>query len=193
MRSWFATFVIVLLDLLVGASFLYAAPKVSEIDQHYEIRGSSARQLRAQMSVLGTKWSDGKVYDARTDWHVRWNHGYRRSKSGCSIASVRTTVSVTYTYPKWVDRLSGPAHLRAKWDNYMAALTQHERGHRDIAVDAAERIEQAIASLGPMKSCDELGKAANTLGHRIVDEYKRKEVDYDRETAHGRSQGAVFP
>ena len=41
------------------------------------------------------------------------------------------------------------------------------------------------------KKCSELGAKANEVGSRILYKYSQLSVDYDRETNHGATQGAM--
>ena len=106
---------------------------------------------------------------------------------------MNTTVSTTYTLPRWVDRSVGSSALQTRWDEFITALELHEEGHRDIAVEAAARIEQAIKTMGARGSCRELEQAANALGRSIVEDCQREQEEYDNRTGHGRTQGAIFP
>lgn len=56
-------------------------------------------------------------------------------------------MKIKYTLPKWVDRSAAPTEMKESWDKYLAALTRHERGDKDIAVQAANRIELAVAAM----------------------------------------------
>ena len=50
--------------LLLSPSEINAGPKVTAHTEYYAIRGSNARELRAQMDKLGVPHSDGKIWDA---------------------------------------------------------------------------------------------------------------------------------
>ena len=80
-----------------------------------------------------------------------------------------------------------------QWARYIAALELHEQGHRRHGVDAANEVDRAIAAMPPAGSCDALGKNANALGMSILRKYNQLDLDYDRDTGHGATQGARFP
>ena len=54
-------------------------------------------------------------------------------------------------------------------------------------------MDQAIAAMPPAGSCDTLGTSANALGKSILRKYNQLDLDYDRDTRHGTTQGARFP
>jgi predicted secreted Zn-dependent protease len=51
-----------------------APPRVDETVKYYEVRGSSAQELRAALDRLGPESDDGERFDAFTAWHVRWRY-----------------------------------------------------------------------------------------------------------------------
>ena len=178
----------VFLCVLACVSTAQAEVTLRERVSPYAISGSSAAQLRNQMNARGPRG-----YDGYTEWHVDWNYRYRESGGQCAIASVDTRLQVSMTLPQWSDESKAAADLRERWQRYFAALKQHENGHREIGMKAANEIDRGIASLGARSSCDALGAAANALGQAVIGRYNQADLDYDRSTDHGKNQGARFP
>jgi predicted secreted Zn-dependent protease len=77
--------------------------------------------------------------------------------------------------------------------HYSEKLLLHEKGHAQNAIDAARRIDEGIAALGPQSSCVDLGRAANRLGYSLIEAAKQWDIEYDLRTRHGATQGARFP
>lgn len=186
-------FVIVLSLAVVASTAVARGPKVKTKYEYYEVGGESAEDVRHMMNRRGVRWKDGKTYDAVTRWHVRWTYRYERTDGRCRISEVTTYVDVVIRLPLWNAGDECPQSLRNQWDSYFSALHRHELGHRRFGIDAAEEIEEAISRLNPELDCADLETAANELGKRILERYRREEVAYDRSTRHGYTQGAVFP
>jgi predicted secreted Zn-dependent protease len=106
---------------------------------------------------------------------------------------VQTKVKIDITLPAWQNENTGSAETRTQWQRYVAALTRHEQGHRQHGVDAAHEIDNAIGTLPPTGNCDALGTKANAAGSDIIRKYNQRDLDYDRDTRHGATQGARFP
>lgn len=187
-RLLFPVFIIV-----ITSSPVDAAPTVTEENVYYNVRGNSAEELRTQLNKFGVKGSDGNTYRGNTNWNVSWRYVSGSNITNCWITSVKTTVRIKFTFPKWIDRSNGPEELRQKWDNYIVALIKHERRHRDIAVEAAVQIERAIAGMKPRRSCDGLKSDVNAVGLRLIEDCRKRQSDYDARTQHGRLEGARFP
>ena len=187
--------VLLLVSVVIAAatSTAFAAPQISIATKHYSVHGSTAQELRQDLNRRGVKGSDGRTYDAHTAWYIRWSYDYTTRGSSCGIRSVRTSVTVTYTLPKWSGGAKASQELWNKWHRYLKDLKTHEDGHRDIGIAAAAEIEKTIAKLPPAANCREMEAKANAAGHSVIDEYRSKESFYDLRTLHGRTQGAVFP
>lgn len=181
------------LGLLGAWGTTRAEVTLREDTRHYTIRGATAAELRGEMDAKGPRGGDGRRYDGYTRWHVAWRYRYRTQGGQCFIDRVATTVDVTFTMPQWANEGFGSTELRRRWRQYLVALQQHENGHRRHGVEAAGEIDRGIAGLAPRASCESLGAAADALGHQVIRQYNQRDLDYDRTTDHGRTQGARFP
>ncbi len=182
-----------LLALYVCVLPAQAAVDVSDQVERYAIEGSTPSDLRREMNAKGPRGADGRRFDGYTRWHVSWRYRYHNTGGGCAIASVNTSVKVTITLPQWRNDNRSDSTTRAQWSRYLAALELHEQGHRRHGVDAGSEVDQAIAAMPPAGSCDALGANANALGMSILRKYNQLDLDYDRDTRHGATQGARFP
>jgi predicted secreted Zn-dependent protease len=188
-----------LLHTCLGILFLslispnvYATPKINTTTEYYEITGSSVKELRKQMNKFGVREQDGKRFDARTEWLVHWTYMFHRAGMVCMIGGVKATLDIKYLMPKWTNASSASEKLQEKWNRYYAALQKHEEGHAEIARQAADEIEKSLGKMRGGANCPGLGEEANKIGNAILDDYRKKEKDYDRQTKHGKTQGAVF-
>ncbi len=170
-----------------------APPVVNEKYEYYEVCGCSEKDVRCDLQKKCITWKDGKKYDSVTDWKVKWNYGHARTPGACTADSFLVTVDVVFHLPKWVRNGDAPQPLVEKWENYLAKLLAHEKGHRDRAVEAATGLEQAVAELPPARTCTELDREVQTLCHVRMAKLIEDQKAYDSATAHGATQGAVFP
>jgi predicted secreted Zn-dependent protease len=171
-----------------------ADPIVSEVFKYYDVDGETAQDLRADLNRRGPiDGNEHRRFDAVTHWYVRWQYTYRASVGGCEIVSVSTKVDVTYAFPRLTGANSAPSALRKAFGDYLERLLVHEKGHAQTAIDIARRIEDGIRALPPAPTCSALEAIANNLGHSLIKEANRIDVEYDARTDHGRTQGARFP
>lgn len=183
----------ILFITLLFAAEVSAQPTVNIIYTTYAISGVSAEELREHMNSKSNIRRYGKTFDALTSWNVNWRFNWNTKNSKCYITTASSTVDVTFTLPKWTNRDMSSRYLINKWDRYYDALTQHENGHKDFGIKAAEEIEQAILEMPSRISCKILESEANEIGKRILKKYMDLEKEYDENTNHGSNDGAVFP
>jgi predicted secreted Zn-dependent protease len=165
-------------------------PTVSVSVSHddYAIDGSTEEELRAEMDRLGPSG-----FDAYTEWHVLWSYSYSETEDSCSALTVTVVVAIIFKLPRWDAPARAPPDLVDKWHAYVAALQAHEDGHKDIAIEAATQVRRVLQALPVYPTCDELDRAANAAGERVLDQHRQREQAYDRTTQHGATQGARFP
>jgi len=168
-------------------------PVVMEKQVYYEITGQDERELRKQMRLNCSSWSDGHTYDALTHWRVTWDYGYERTPGACSPDSFQANIEITTRYPKWLAADEAPLPLREKWDTYLASLVTHETGHRDMAVEAVQDLTRAVAGMPTAPTCAELDRKIRCLCHERMQKLNSEAKEYDEATRHGYAQGAVFP
>jgi predicted secreted Zn-dependent protease len=183
----------VIASACVWALPAHAVLEITDRVEYYDIQGSTALELRYDMNAKGPQAASGDRFDAYTRWLANWRWRYRDSGSGCAIASVRTTVTVRMTLPRWQNEHSADLATQQEWARFLAALERHEDGHRGHGVAAGDEIDRRVASLPPAATCAALGAIADELGKRIVQKYIQLDADYDRDTGHGATQGARYP
>jgi predicted secreted Zn-dependent protease len=170
-----------------------SAPRVRETYDTYNVHGTSIPELRAGLSRNGVRMNNGDIYDALTSWDVKWEYDYDRSHGGCSVDDFRAVVDVTIRYPRWISNDGAPAPLVDAWNDYLHSLIQHEQGHRDIAVAAADGLIRAATALPPAATCADLDRAVEALGRSFMKRLALEQQAYDAETSHGAMQGADLP
>lgn len=168
-----------------------AEPKVTEKANFYDLAGTTAEAVRTDVRTKGPLGQGNRRFVGLTYTYVRYRFLYDGDEEVCRVTNVTTEVDVTFTMPKWVDRDKAPPELQAKWDRFIAALWVHERGHRDIGVGVAQDIEKQISNLGRLGKCStEFRDFIQGLAKVYLDQIQPRHDKYDRDTGHGRTQGA---
>ncbi len=184
---------VLLTMLLLLTPAAQAAPEVRLNNVFYSVSGDTAEALWADVLAKTPVEHNGKKHVAYTRWHVNWRFWWQSDRDSCDITRVTTRMDVTYTLPRLESNAGTPETVTQSWDRYYAALFAHEQGHKDLGEQAANEIEQQIASMGPRENCAQLETDANTIARNVMDRYSRIEKEYDRSTNHGMNIGAVFP
>lgn len=158
----------------------------------YDIAGDTADALRRDMNDKRPTSTQGR-FDAHTSWYVSWRFQRAPTALGCRIEQVKVKLDVRYELPSWSPDNGAKAALVTKWNRYIEALKKHERGHALNGEAAAEEVKVALDRLGSSPTCEAAEAEANRIGRAITDKYSGKDGDLDRQTNHGKTQGAIFP
>ena len=68
----------------------------------------------------------------------------------------------------------------------------HEKGHETLARAVAGEAEKRLAKLGAFESVAALKEAVEQQARLAITDQKAREVEFDRRTQHGATQGARF-
>jgi predicted secreted Zn-dependent protease len=177
--------VLSLLVLLAPNSLAEVAESITQNTYVADARNDSS--LLTALNRASPIREGGRIFHGYTRWHIDWRFWWNAGPAGCSITTVKTSLKVGLTLPALTH---ANAALTGRFDAYIRALRQHEQGHVAIAQAAARDIDIAIRGLPVMTSCDQLAQAANRAGHARLAAARAEEQRYDRETGHGRTQGA---
>lgn len=175
--------------LVLGAS---PSPTVSERTERYEVAGATPKEIRTSMNRLRPADYSGRRFDAFTDWRVRWLYRHASTAEQCILTSFQTTVTIVTTLPRWSGNRVDAA-LAQRWDRYLRALEEHEKGHAQIGARAAEAIQEELSKLQPHATCPDLEKAIESRAQALLEAAREDEAEYDRRTRNGIGQGAMFP
>ena len=159
----------------------------------YDVEASSEDALREALSRQGPIDTTGTRHDASTEWAVTWHVPLERTALGCTTGPVSTSLRVRITLPRWYAPPGAPTALVARWRSYLDTLATHELGHRESGLLAASAIEADLPLLDARPTCEETERYASQVAHEILERYHKADRDYDEETQHGATQGAVFP
>ena len=159
---------------------------VTNLDiQYYDVSGNSLFEIRRALNrVRPRDPNDGLGVDALANWYIHWRWPGAADGS-CDLSRAEIRFSARIRMPRLVATPQTPAAVRLRWQRYVALLERHEATHirhawqnRQIVLDAIRR-----------SSCAN----ANRDGMAAIRQLARFDLDYDRTTRHGLTEGAHFP
>ena len=109
----------------------------------------------------------------------------------CKLARVSVGIHVAVALPSWAAGPAAAPGLADAWQTYIAALTLHEQGHVDRDVASAQQLVNDLTALGPV-DCGSLSLQVTSLATKSGVALAQSNLDYDTETGHGRTQGAIL-
>ena len=180
--------------LLLLLSLSHATPVIDEQYTTYNIEGANSAELRKQMNQLGPT-VNGQHFDARVHWYISWHYSWSKNPNDehCYVGQVDVKAQIIHIMPKWTNQESASSNIQDKWTHYLDNLSTHEEGHANNGKQAATEIETALLQTPEMDNCTLLQNALDSTANAIIKTHNQWDVDYDANTQHGKTQGAVFP
>lgn len=152
--------------------------------EYYDVSGSTEREIRDQLTTLGSVDEHGYRGDALTSWEIHWTwDGY--GTETCDLRSVTATYDIKVRLPRWTPPHDASPELVNRWNVYMLALVEHEKGHVDIVVEYLPYLIKTIRA----STCT----TAEAAAQEVLTQLREADLTYDEETDHGATQGATFP
>jgi predicted secreted Zn-dependent protease len=169
--------------------------EVEETDfEYFEIYGLSVEQLRAAKEIYGLpalSFLDGRPYKTwgRCNWRIRWDMDRSMKDDGqCHINKFKLKLGTTITMGKWANREDGPLELQKKWDAFARSLKNHELGHKQNAVRAANEFSVELRKLPPQKDCAILDEKIKESYAQLLAKYKTLNNAWDQATVNGNEE-----
>ena len=157
----------------------------------YNVTGDTAGDVLVSMLAGGPQPGDDVFFGLTTaETHLRYDT--TPVAGGCVLADVSVDLTLTIMLPAWSPTSPPDAQLVRDWGGFRRALADHEDRHRQIAEAGAQRLARALAGLR-RDSCPATKAEARRRVQRIEADVSAAQRQYDAETGHGRTEGAVWP
>jgi predicted secreted Zn-dependent protease len=184
--------------LLVLAAWMGSARCASAQDSltittnHYLVTGSTLREIR--QSINRTRPGGEKATaDALTDWKINWQTRVSAVSGEFRVTSFTITTTIAITMPSWRAPTNAAPRVMQRWLSYYSALQKHEWAHATNGVMAAEQLRKRVGEIGPDADPNRLQQRVQAVADAVIEEFKKRDKDFDRETNHGRKDGASLP
>ena len=166
---------------------------VIEQDSLYRISGFTFDDIYREMQRKGPGTDEIGV---RLGIHVsswRWSYEYRVAPGErCRLTSASVILRSVVVLPEWTNASTAPPDVARGWRPFLAALRTHEEGHRSRAKAQGVFLWQSLLGLEG-DDCDDLQRVVQEVADGVIAEGREAQLNYDRDTGHGLTQGAVWP
>jgi predicted secreted Zn-dependent protease len=156
---------------------------------YYMVTGATIREIHESLRQARPGNLKSTV-DGLTVWNVNWRFTLANSGSACRIATFSTTTTITITLPRWIMPTNATDPVKAEWQRYFKALSEHEYGHAQFGLIAGAEIQKRAREAGEDTNCESLKQRINALCEATIKTYKERDGAYDQRTEHGATQGA---
>ena len=130
-------------------------------------------------------------YNGHTDWYIDWQYQTRQEANFCRILQVQTKIHIVHTLPSLSEHVTDKQTIDA-FNQFNSALTEHEKNHGNNGLLAAREIDKALNNIQPQRNCRYVTRMIDDIGQSIVRKYAKTDIEYDRATQNGLTEGAVI-
>jgi predicted secreted Zn-dependent protease len=153
--------------------------RIEASEEYYPVGDVGLSEVIARLNGMRLLGPEGPPSQGLTSYHLRpeWSTSVR--PGSCRVASPPVHVRVVVTVPRWEGEAAAPEADRLRWARIFGAIRDHEHTHRDLVLDAAERLHGSLSSL-EAGTCATLGRALDgalaiadaelKVEHRALDE-----------------------
>jgi len=169
--------------------------EVIEQPSHYQIYGNTANQLEKQIAQCApaTDGSGSAEFTAETSYRLAWQYGaINLGNNQCKLSDVKVGLHVGMMLPVWQPTQFATSGLSGQWNTFMANLTTHEKGHVALDQQYAHTLADDLAAF-PATDCGTLSQQVRYLIDSEVNTLNQANDNYDSQTNHGATQGAILP
>jgi predicted secreted Zn-dependent protease len=174
------------------SAFSYSDVILREHFEHYIIAPERVEQIKFELRAHSPVSRKNQVFHGGTEWTLVPDFRWKQIGNLCKIQDVRVTLDGIYTLPKLKNDLVVGADIKKRFEQYYEALLEHEKGHQDLWLSAGQEIETLLKNFEPFYSCAELAKQAKIRVGQVIHDYQQHNRNYDKQTGHGKTQGAAI-
>lgn len=163
-------------------------------EEYYPITGTTVRELYDFLINKGPTLETGHKGVANCQMGYEWiPHVSSNKKLGvCRMDNVELQGKIICTYPKWNSPTSATQQDINKWNAFLEKVRFHEQGHIDVAKKSLNSFYAQLQEISTKPTCDEIREEVIRMGHEMIEKANKEDLDYDLQTQHGETQGAVL-
>lgn len=170
----------------------YSEVLLQEHFEYYVIAPDRVEQIKFELRNNSPVIRKNQVFHGGTEWTLVPDFRWKQIGNLCKIQDVRVKLDGVYTLPKLKNDLPVSSEIKQRFEQYYQALLEHEKGHQDLWLSAGQEIETLLINFEPFFSCHELAKQAKIRVGLVIHAYQQHNRDYDKQTGHGKTQGAAI-
>lgn len=166
-------------SLFFTASSVNAKVIVTEQTKYYFVLGRNGKQIHSKLGRRGPWKIRRKHAIAATvrSYDIK-NIQFEKRGKKCVMSNVDVHLSLTYYFPKWVNKNKGSKKLQKLWASFLKELVRHEHAHGRIFKDTMHQFEKEL-----LRTTDKLSDDCSAMVKIAQDRLDK--IDARGEVRHG--------
>jgi predicted secreted Zn-dependent protease len=166
-----------------------ANSSVTTLFEYYAISPKTKYDIKSEMQRNTPIIKKGAKFHGSTSWQVEWNISWKKNDNICYLTASEAKLNVLIKMPKISPNADVSDAVLSSFNNFYAALLNHENGHVKNGIDALRDIDVLLANFNSYSDCIVLNKIVKSSITKIIRKYKHQDMAYDTKTKHGKLQG----
>lgn len=167
-------------------------PAITDQYLYYTLDATDLTALRQQLLERQPRSRSGALSIGLTDAVLETHYDLTPTPHGCRLEDVSVQLAVTTRLPQWHPARNASSQLQGRWEKFREAISRHETGHRDNAIQAATELLQNLHGVDTRMSCRALGQQLERIRSRALLSNEIRDNIYDLRTRNGVAQGSVL-
>jgi len=156
-------------------------PLITKTYSYFTIGGRTGAELEKELYSLGPMLSgSGTRHAGATRIKLGGKVDYESTEARCRVTDAVVNLETQLTLPRWKDRKHASREMVIIWDVLSADIKRHEERHAEIARQYARKLEKALESLRPERTCEKMQLRVDAVTKKIVDEHSADQDRFDR-------------
>ncbi|MGK7924173.1 MAG: DUF922 domain-containing protein [Spirulina sp.] len=149
--------------------------------KYYTLVADTIQDLYVEIDRKGSEGAGRYNAVATAGWQVWWTYQYLTTANGCYInpETLEVKVKGVIRMPRWNPPPDTSPSLIQRWQNYVAAVQQHENQHIQHGLEAGQMIREELPKL-TAATCNQLETQADTRGYQIKYDHRQKDLLFDK-------------
>jgi predicted secreted Zn-dependent protease len=166
--------------VLVNLTLPAAAASLSKTYSYFTIGGKTLEEIESNLVRRGPHVnSTGMRHPGATQMEFTTKIGYGQTSNRC-IVNATVSVKARMILPRWRQQGRVDRGVKFIWGTLSDDIRRHEETHVMIAKNHGRELEQALNSIGRMRTCQMAAARAKDVTQRVLAKHDRAQQEFDR-------------
>ncbi|MCE2571633.1 DUF922 domain-containing protein [Motilimonas eburnea] len=156
------------------------SPNVNVNFKFYDLEAQSMYELFQKIRIVGPAGQAGNKAAGKASYNMNWQLAFEQKGNQCRVGDAGVDIEIDIVVPRWLNVDEQSEKAQAQWQIYLGGLLDHESGHKDIVVNAAEQLIESIKVAPTNLNCAQLQQRVDKAGYRYLAKAKVESSDYDK-------------
>lgn len=163
-----------------------SAPIIQSKSQSYFISGRTREDLCNAVLEWQEKHNKGRTL-AFIDYNIIDNYYTIYTDRGYTVGFFTVTADSTITVPQWSSSEGASDGTKSDWNSFKNAIASHEREHKDILIEYAQKLVNAYNNMGYFPTESVFKASMQNTHDSVYSQMENAQKDFDNKYGESKS------